>query len=133
MFLTSCSSHTLDDFRDEGEGIIRNLIVEFKQIRSRDDLLTHAKALQQLFNSLVDVIIEAQKYKIAHPEAVPTTQNKKEQAVADQLRIELNRILHMEGGREVIEKVQEEALNRLDSFERTRRVESQKPEVSRRW
>ena len=36
-------------------------------------------------------------------------------SVSDQLRVELNRVIHMEGGRDVIEKVQGKALNRLDA------------------
>lgn len=114
--LLSCSSRNLEDFRDEGEGIIRALTAELKKIRSRDDLLVHAPKLKQLFESIVDLIIQAETYKEAHPEAEIALHHKKEQSASDQLRIELNRILHMEGGREVIEKVQEDALNRLDLF-----------------
>ena len=39
--------------------------------------------------------------------------------LSDQLRIELNRLYEMEGGRNIIEKCQESALRRLDSFEKT--------------
>jgi hypothetical protein len=96
------------------------LIAELKQIRSRDDLVEHAPRLQELFNSLVDVIIKAQEFKDKHPEESDLSINK-ESMESDQLRIELNRVLHMEGGREVIEKAQEAALNRLDAFEKARR------------
>lgn len=115
LFL-SCSSRNLEDFRDEGEGITRALTAELKKIRSRDDLLVHAPKLKELFESLVDVIIKAEEYKNTHLEAELPLAPKKEQSASDQLRIELNRVLHIDGGREVIEKVQEEALNRLDRF-----------------
>lgn len=113
--LISCSSRTLDDYRDEGEGIVRALTAELKKIRTRDDLLVHAPRLKQLFGSLVDIIIEAESYKKAHPEAELVSHHKRDQSASDQLRIELNRVLHLEGGREVIEKVQEEALRRLET------------------
>lgn len=123
--LLSCSSRSPEDFHDEGEGIVRALTAELKKIHSRDDLLLHTSKLQKLFNELADVIIAAQEYKDQHPNlelrAELHTMNKKEQQTSsDQLRIELNRILHMEGGRETLEKVQEEALNRLDAFEQSR-------------
>lgn len=93
---------------------MRAITAELKKIRSRDDLLLYAPRLKQLFESLVNIIIEAEKYRKIHPEAEIASPHKKEQSASDLLRIELNRILYMEGGREVIEKVQEDALNRLD-------------------
>jgi hypothetical protein len=44
--------------------------------------------------------------------------NKMDRALSEHLRRELNRIYGIEGGREIIEKCQEEALFRLDGFEK---------------
>jgi hypothetical protein len=115
--IVSCSSQSLEDFKKEGDAISRSLTAELKQIRSRDDLLVHSRKLQQLFNELVDVIIRAQEYKKKHPNAELEQGNKKEHLISDQLRFELNRVLNMEGGREVLEKAQGAALNRLDAYE----------------
>ena len=115
----SCSSNSLEDFSEEGEGVSRALTLELKRIRSRDDLLIYAPKLEQLFDSLVYVIIEAQKYQEAHPDAKAVFYVKKDHSASDELRIELNRILYMEGGREVIEKVQENSLNRLELYHKT--------------
>lgn len=106
----------MEDCCHDAEGTMRALIAELKQIHSRDDLPVHAQKLQQLFNAVADEIIEARKYKKAHPDEESIISNGKEQSVSDQLRIELNRILHMEGGREVIEQVQQEAIKKLDSY-----------------
>ncbi len=97
------------------------LVEELKQIRSRDDLIEHAPRLQNLFDSLVDVIIQAREFKSKHPQAQASVEisSHKEQSSGDQLRIELNRVLNMEGGREVIEKAQEASLNRLDAYEKS--------------
>lgn len=110
-----CSSQSLEDFRDEGEGVARALTAELKKIRTRDDLLTHAPKLEQLFDSLVDIIIEAKKYKEMNPDMEISIPYKKDQSASDQLRVELNRVLHLEGGQEIIEKVQEKSLNRLNA------------------
>ncbi len=120
LVCAACARQSLDDFLEEGEGITRALVIELKQVRTRDDLLAHAAKLQQLFNALVDVIIRAQEFKDLHPNAQPSNTYVNEQIMGDQLRVELNRVLRMEGGREVIEKTQEEALNRLDTFEQSR-------------
>lgn len=118
FILFSCSTQSLAHFRFEGEAVSRQLINELKQIRTRDDLIEHSSRLQELFNRLVDVIIKAQEFKDKHPEE--QIEPISEASLSDQLRIELNRVLHMEGGKEVIEKAQEEALNRLDAFENLR-------------
>jgi hypothetical protein len=109
----------LNDFKEEGQAISRLLVAELKNIRSRDDLVEHAPKLQELFDRLVTVIIQSQEFKSKHPNASCTV-SPNEQSVCEQLRIELNRVLHMEGGREVIERTQEAALNRLDTFEKQR-------------
>jgi len=115
--LAACTHQSLDEFREEGETVNRQLVLELQKIRGRDDLLEHQGNLQSLFNQLVDIVIRAEEFKDTHPNAsMPETST----STADQLRIELNRILNMEGGREVLEKSQEEALNRLDAFERQR-------------
>ena len=122
--LFSCSPQTLNDFKYEGEAISKMLVDELKQIRSRDDLIEHASKLQELFDSLVDVIIQAREFKLKHPQASLENGSHKEQSASDQLRFELNRVLHMEGGREVIEKAQEASLNRLDAYEKLKYTSS---------
>jgi hypothetical protein len=94
------------------------LTAELKQIRSRDDLPAHAVRLQQLFDHLADVMVAAQEYARAHPDIEPEADDD-DHVLSDRLRTELNRILRMEGGSEIIEKAQEAALNRLDAFSRS--------------
>jgi hypothetical protein len=113
--LFSCTSRNLDDFRAEGKSKIRALTAELQLIRTRDDLNPHATRLEQLFNELASVMVEVQLYKESHP-AAELSDIKQDMSDADQLRMELNRVLRLEGGREVIEKVQEAALNKLDTL-----------------
>lgn len=120
IIFCSCTEESLSLFRHEGEALSKELIAELKKIRVRDDLIEHAPRLKELFDSLVEIMIRAQKFKENHLESIEELAVHKEAAISDQLRIELNRILHMEGGREVIERVQESALNRLDAFEKGR-------------
>jgi len=108
---------SINDLQEEGEAVLKQLVGELKQIRSRDDLLQHAAKLQTLFNALVDVVIRTDEFKNNHPNASLESEDDRDLALSYQLRTELNRIMQMEGGREVIEKAQEEALNRLDVYE----------------
>ena len=111
--LASCSSPSFEDFREEGLGVTRAITSELRQIRSRDDLLLHTYQLQIQFSALVDLMIRAQEFKNQHPEAEIDSLDEKDRIAADELRIELNRILNMEGGREVIEKTQSQAFQKL--------------------
>ena len=69
---------------------------------------------------MTDIIINAREFKLGHPNAEIPELSQKDIILSDQLRSELNRIYTtIEGGREIIEKCQEEALNKLDTFEKT--------------
>lgn len=115
--IVSCSGNQLDDLRDEGHSIEKKLIEELKLIRTRDDLLLHASELQRQFTALADVMIRAQKVKESRPDLQASVS---EDSIADNLRLEMNRVLRLEGGRQVIEKSQEEALNKLDAHIKNR-------------
>lgn len=115
LLLTSCGSQSLSDFREEGETLTQQLLSELRLIRTRDDLMERAPQLKDLFNQLADTMIRAHEYKQAHPDALLEEKMYENHQLSNQLRVELNRILNMEGGREVIEKNQMEALKRLKS------------------
>ena len=62
-------------------------------------------------------MIEAKEYQKKHPDELPP-----ESVVHlsnDQLKDQLRRIYLIEGGREIVERAQQEALVRLDAYERT--------------
>lgn len=117
LLFVSCSKSSLSDFQKEGRTILIELTAELKQIRSRDDLPAHAVRLQQLFDRLAEVMIAAQEYKSTHPDIKLAEDDDDVHLLSDRLRTEFNRILRMEGGTEIIEKAQENALNKLDAFE----------------
>lgn len=118
LLLTGCGSSSLDDFQEEGEGVTRSLVQELQSIHTREDLLNSSASLQGLFDKLVDVMIAAQQYRDKHPQLDQNVVSKPNRELSDQLRIELNRLFQIEGGREIIEKYQDPSLQRLDAFER---------------
>jgi hypothetical protein len=110
-----CTPHSLEEFEEEGEGVMRALIEELQAIHNREQLLAASGRLQKQFDRLVDIMIAAKEFSRSHPDL------EKEESIqhelSDQLRIELNRLYQLEGGRQIIEKSQEKALHRLDAFE----------------
>jgi predicted type IV restriction endonuclease len=126
--LSSCSSHTSDDFREEGEKITRHLIKELQLIKSTEQLVIAAPKLKCLFNELVQTVIEAHHYRISHGVEFPEL-SKKNHLISEQLRMELNRILTIDGSWEILEKSQREALHRLNTYEKQQSKRKLKPNV----
>lgn len=114
MLTTSCGNRSLDDFQEEGEGVIRSLIQELKEIHTRQELIAASGSLQKRFDHLVSIMISAEEFLASHPERAKegTVLNHE---LSDQLRIELNRLYRLEGGRQIIEKCQEKGLLRMES------------------
>lgn len=89
------------------------LATEFGHIHTREELIASSIRIKKLFQQLVDTLIAAQEFRKKHldmefPEISP--------AQLDTnllLRSQMNRIYQIEGARELVEKYQEEALNRL--------------------
>ena len=116
LILISCGPNSLEDFQKEGESFSRRLANELKEIQSRDELAKAAPHLKTRFNELVDLVIAAQTYADRHLDEClfdPT-----ENPYSNELRLQLERLYRLEGGREMIEKAQKEALIRLDAFEK---------------
>ncbi|MBS0615863.1 MAG: hypothetical protein JSR58_04850 [Verrucomicrobia bacterium] len=111
LLCASCSPESSDDFRHEGEAIARALVDELQEVENRQDLLKASPKLKKLFEQLVDLMIAARNAQM-EPQLDSTE-------MSQVLQAELKRIYRMEGGREVIEKAQKEALLRLDAFERS--------------
>jgi hypothetical protein len=118
MALTSCGSGSLDEFEEEGEGVIRSLIQELQAIHSREQLITASGNLQKQFDRLINIIIAAEEYAISHPDLERLEFSGHNHEPSDRLRIELNRLYRLEGGCQIIEKCQEKALHRLDAFKK---------------
>lgn len=118
--LSGCGSRSLEDFQEEGEGVVRSLIQEFKSIHTRQDLIRSSMVLQKLFDRLVTVMIAAEEFSLSKCEKGDEFDLEINYELNDQLRIELSRLYRLEGGRQIIEKSQEKALYRLDAFEKKR-------------
>jgi len=123
LLLASCSPSSLEGFRNEGEKISKRLITDLQKIQTREDLIDKETLLKHRFISLVDVMIAAREFQEEHPNAaVPEV----DEELSESLCLELQRVCSLEGGRDLIEASQREALIRLDAFEKKLMKERQK-------
>ncbi len=106
----------MEEFRDEGNEIAYKITLELQKVHTREGLLSISSKLKTLFTDLAKVMIEAHEFRDKHPEAELPELSLEARFCNDELREELVRIYQIQGGREVIEKCQEEALNQLDGY-----------------
>ena len=119
LIVSACSPSSMSDFRHEGEARARAIAEQLGQIETREQLLQAEPQLKKHFEALVDLMIEAREFQDKHMEEVavePFSEERADHALEEELR----RVYTIEGAREVIERAQQEALVRLDAYERTR-------------
>ena len=115
--LLSCSPSSLEDFHYEGEARCRSLAKELQKIENREQLIRFVPVLKRHFEELVTLMIHAREFQEEHSDEEPGILAS-EKVASHLLEDELRRVYEIEGGREIIERAQQEALVRLDAFER---------------
>jgi len=115
LFFSSCSSN-LEDFRREGKTLSHLLVQDLKQVHTRGELVVMAPTLKKKIEKLVDLMIKAKQHQLKHPEEVFES---REENFSEELLEELRRIYALDGGRETMERIEHEALLRLDAFNRS--------------
>ena len=83
---------------------MKKLVVQLRQIETRENLQREVPRLKKQFNKLADLLVEARAY--GSVELEPTI-------VSEELFAEMARLYEMSGCRELIESAQEEAVHRL--------------------
>jgi hypothetical protein len=115
-----CSPTSIEDFHCEGEAQCRALIETMRSIDSREELAYAKPRLKKHFEKLVDLMIDAREFQEIHAQDPLEISYPSENKMSALLKEELQRIYTIEGGKEIIEHSQKEALVRLDAFERAR-------------
>ena len=119
LLLCSCSPDSSEEFQREGQARCHALVLELQKIESREQLLHSSPQLKRHFESLINLMIEAREFQQKKIDNFFPEINFEENLVEIALQEELRRIYSIEGAREVIEHTQQEALVRLDAYERT--------------
>jgi hypothetical protein len=110
-----CNTKSPLYFQTKGRVVTSQLLEHLEDVHDLDDLIEILPRLQMLFDQLVDQMIEARKWQIK--EGVVWDPSEEDAALSLSLCRELNRIFAMPAARDLIEKSQHRALERLDAFE----------------
>jgi DNA gyrase/topoisomerase IV subunit A len=116
IFLCGCSPSSMEEYQREGEALCRSFTQDLQKIENREDLLKALPKIKQHYEEIADLIIEAQNFKKEHSGEAIDPWNSSDMLASETLMLELKRIYRMEGGKELMENAQREALFRLDAM-----------------
>jgi hypothetical protein len=114
VIIAGCSPHSAEDYQFEGEALCRAFVKELEKIRSREDLAGALPRIKKHYEALVSLMIEAKEFQRKHPDHEIADPQYYDHPYSETLKFELERICKLEGGRELLEKAEREALIRLD-------------------
>lgn len=114
LICAGCSPSSLEDYQKEGEALSRKLIQHLEKIETHEELLRAEPVLKKDFEAYATLIIQAKEYQQKHCDELISDLTV-DYALSEQLKEQLRRVYAIEGGREIVEKAQQEALVRLDT------------------
>jgi len=117
VVLFGCHQSSLEEIQEKGVAQVELLLQILYKIETREDLSKVEFELKEVFEKLVVIMIEARFVQQKDPEAILSALPMREDR-SYSLMAELKRIYALEGGREVIERAEREAMLRLDAKEK---------------
>jgi hypothetical protein len=134
LLFYGCSPNSPQEFHREGEARCLSLIRDLDKIENREQLLQAEPQLKKYFSALTDLMIEAREFQRKRLDDACSESPLESNPVDALLEEELRRIYMIEGGREVIERAQQEALVKIDAYERAlvKKRESNSAQIKRR-
>jgi hypothetical protein len=101
LLLVGCREDSTQALREAGRAKTRSLIVELKKIRSKDQLVAEEAKLKECFSEFLALVEEAD----ALDEHVALPLEPVDHDLSDALRVELLRIVRIDGGKDVLLQV----------------------------
>ncbi len=103
----------MEDYRRDGREAVRALTGDLRLIQSRDELIAAGPKIKARYHKIVDLMIGARQYYDTHPGASIPELLEEDHDYSVALRLELKRVMMIEGAESLMAKYQEEALNKL--------------------
>lgn len=100
LLLSGCREDSSQALREQGRAKTRSLIAELKKIRSKDQLVAEEPKLHDYFAQFLLLVDEADELE---PSQIPPLEPV-DHELSDALRLELLRIVRIDGGKEVLIK-----------------------------
>lgn len=101
----ACTPSGPEQFRDRGTTLMRALVYDLKKVRSREELMDRQDRIKVNLTKLKSLIFETDRYLKSHPEVEIPLFSRQNQILSDELHSEINRLLRMEGCRELINQL----------------------------
>lgn len=98
---------------------MHSIVKELTLVHNKEQLVQASPRLRKHFKELVALMIKARKLQTGNPELSLVRDENRLQS--EQLREELMRIYRFEGGRQLIEAAQKDALELLDIWDKKQR------------
>lgn len=117
LIQSACSLFSTHNFKRQGERITRDLVLRLELVNDREDLFQALPHLKQLFDELAVLIIKAKKAEEAK-NAKSFSAFRIDPLWSRRLREEFERIYQLDGGRDLMEVAQTNALEKLNTFEK---------------
>lgn len=115
LILTGCGPSTPEEYRSEGESILRHLQSDLNKVESLVDLKVRAPRIKKKFTELTELMIRIKKTQLTYP--ADWVQQPLNTYLSDQLKTEFIRIYQIDGCQKLMEDLQRESLHRLDRCE----------------
>lgn len=103
----ACSPQTYEDFQMEAERIDAKILHDLKEVHTKQDLLARTSHLKKNYKKMAKLIALFDEYLQSHE--MPS-QQKEPSSTSQQLCHELLRIYEIPGAKEVLQRIQQEAL-----------------------
>jgi len=121
FILLGCSPSNLEDYHDESRGVMKQIVNELTKIKSKEKLMESSNKLKKLYLEWADNMIQAKEFKDLHPYQEIPELSPKDKQLNLKLEAELQRLRSIEGGWDVLEKCQQDALNKLLEYDLQRK------------
>jgi hypothetical protein len=115
ILLLSCQPNSLDDFQSEGASLAKSLVVDLRQIDSKEIFVETAPKVKRKIQKLTELMILAAKYQSKHLGDSGLKENS-DHYYSDLLLEEFKRVYAIQGCKEIMEGLQRDSLHQLDAY-----------------
>lgn len=114
--LGACQPNSPDDFYNEGTSIVKSLILDLREVNSKEELQELSPRIKKKMHKLSSLMIMTAKYHKKHPSEAQREFLHSDRLYSDMLLDEFKRLYTIEGCQEIMEVLQRDALHKLDAY-----------------
>lgn len=115
LLFAACQPNSPDDFHSEGASITKALILDLREVNSKEKFLELAPKVKKKIQKLTDLMIGAAKYQSKHLGEIDLRESS-DHYYSDLLLEEFKRIYAIQGCQEIMEGLQRDSLHQLDAY-----------------